>query len=102
MSKLLDNVGADTVGDAFSFKSLGPRALIVRGDDFGGGTVTIEAAAASDATSRWAVIDDGTFTANGTKQINIVIPGMLLRAVLNGATAPVNVLAEVVDIAEEE
>ncbi len=90
---LLDNVNADTTSDTFTFNQ--PSAiLVVRADDYDSGTVTLEVASTSD--NRFTVLDDATFTADGTKKIDLTIPGLEYRAVLSGSTSPVNVKVEMI------
>ena len=90
---LLDNVNADTISDEEPFLG-GSRVIIVRGDDFGGGTVDIEVRSNND--SRFLAIEDASFTADGNKIVDCTIPGLTFRAVLSGATSPVNVFAELI------
>ncbi len=90
---LLDNVDADTTSDEFKPRG-GPALLIVRGDDFGGGTVTFEIASVNDALNRFTLLTGGSFTANGNLSIDRLPIGSRVRAVLAGATNPDNVYVE--------
>lgn len=95
---LLNNVSTNTVGLAKS-KRGGPGVVIVRGDDYGGGTVNIEMASVNDINSsggvpRWAVLTDGAFTTNGQVKIDYLAVGTLIRAVLTGSTSPDDIYVE--------
>lgn len=95
---LLNNVSTDTTSAAVA-KRGGPGVVIVRGDDFGSGTVNIEMASVNDTDSsggvpRWAVLTDGAFTANGQVKIDYLAVGTLIRAVLTGSGSPDDVYVE--------
>ena len=92
MTILLNNVNVDTVGEIFTFSG-GSKVLFIRADNFGGGTLTIEAADPSDPSERFATLDGGAFTLNGTKIIESTVPGMKFRAVLAGSSGASNVFA---------
>ncbi len=96
MPILLDNVSVDTVSANFSGRG-GSHIVIIRGDDFGGGTVDIQIASVNDnvAGPRFAVIEDASFTANGSFKLDYLPSGYLIRAELSGSTSPVNVFVEV-------
>jgi len=94
MTILLDNVGADTVGDTFPFKG-GPAIIFVRADNYDGGTVSVEIASQNDTAVRFDVLTDGAFIIDGTVKIDYLANGSLLRAVLTGATSPENVFVDV-------
>ncbi|MCK5602314.1 hypothetical protein KAR91_10605 [Candidatus Pacearchaeota archaeon] len=98
---LLNNVSEDTNGSEISFPG-GFGVLIVRGDSFGGGTVTIEGRSVNDPGARWGTLrDDGTtsvlaeYTDSTTAEIAALVVGLEIRATLTGATAPSNVYVEV-------
>jgi len=93
MTKLLDNVNADETSDPVKFGG-GSKVIVVRGDDFGGGTVNIEQRSSSDSGERFATIS--SFISNGTKILASVTPGLITRAVLTGATSPSNVFVELI------
>lgn len=90
---LLNNVNVDTTSDPAEFGG-GSKVIVVRGDDFGGGTVTIEVRSNND--SRFLVIEDASFTADGNKILDSTVSGLTFRAVLSGATSPSNVFVELV------
>ena len=93
MTKLLDNVNVNTTSDPVEFTG-GSKVAVVRGDDFGGGTVNIEQKSTSDPSERFATV--ASFTSNGTKILESMKSGMSTRADLTGATNPVNVFVELV------
>ncbi len=95
MTVLLNNVNTDTESNPESFDG-GQRAIVVRGDNFGGGDVSIQARSKSDPSSRFAEIDDGNFTTDGTKLLLESKKNLEFRAVLANSTNPVNVFAEIV------
>jgi len=93
MTVLLDNVNADTTSSEIEFQG-GSRVIVVRGDDFGGGTVAIEVKSNND--SRFLAVEDASFTADGDKILDSTVPGLTFRAVLSGSTSPSNVFAELI------
>ena len=98
MTVLLSNVSVDTTS-APEAKRGGPGIVIVRGGNFGGGTVNIEIASANDTESsggvpRWAVLTDGAFTADGQVKIDYLAVGTQLRADLTGSSGADDVYVE--------
>ena len=91
MTILLPNVDVDTEGPEVQFNG-GKRVLVVRGDNFGGGEVEIEVASPGDL--RFSPLDDGVFTANGTKTIDFTPVGLIFRASLKNSSGASNVFAE--------
>ena len=96
MTILLDNVDVDTAPST-TFSGTGGSAIaFVRGDDFGGGTVTLSVKPPGDSGNRFEPLDSGTFTAGGQINIEYLPSGTKLKAALAGSTNPVNVFVEVV------
>jgi hypothetical protein len=91
MVVLLDNVSVDTIGPQH-FGSGGNFVAIVRGDNFGGGSVTLEMS--PNSADSFVIIDDGTFTANGQKTITSLPIGTKIRAQLSGSSGASNVRVE--------
>ena len=100
---LLNNVNADVttpVEEYFEGQG-GPCIAIVRGDAYGGGSVIVQHASKNDVNSaqgtdlRWVNLPNGSFTADGTVQIDYVPRGSFLRAVLNGSSGADNVYVEI-------
>lgn len=91
---LLNNVSADATSDAY--ESQGGEAVVnVRASSYGGGTVNIQAASPNQGTPDYVTLDEGSFTADGTKGILFLPRGMLIRAVLTGSTSPSNVFVDI-------
>lgn len=88
----LNNVNTNTTSDPHSFNG-GQKTIVVRGDDFGGGTVDIEERSTSDPSSRYSSI--AGFDSDGSKSLLVAFANMEYRAVLSGATSPSNVFAEI-------
>lgn len=96
MTILLNNVNADTTSS--TFRSAGGAAIaIIRGDDFTGVTVAIQAASASDpnSTTRWMTLMNGSFTGEATFNMTYLPAGLLLRATVSGANAGDNIFVEI-------
>lgn len=96
MTILLNNVSANTESDVFVSKG-GPGLLIVRGDNYGTGTVTFEINSTNDSITppRFTLFTGASFTADGNLAIPHLPVGTQFRAVLAGATgAEDNVYAE--------
>jgi len=92
---LLNNVDADVVSEVFTSDG-GPAVVIVRGDDFDGGTVVLEVASNSDVGNRFDPLANGSFVADGQVKINYLPIGLELRAELTGAGGSAsNIFAEV-------
>ena len=90
MTILLNDVDEDTVGEIIQFNG-GPGVLFVRGDDFGGGQVIVEAATVEDKLQRFSTLPNATFTSDTTKTLDYLTHSIEVRASLVGATNPVNV-----------
>lgn len=97
-TKLLDAVDANTNGDGFPATG-GSKTLAVWGDDFGSGTVTVEASPDGGTTWIGLTITGSplALTAKGVRFIERLGQGMQVRATLTGATAPSNVSAMLFD-----
>lgn len=93
MTVLLDNVNTNTTSSEVEFGG-GSRVIVVRGDDFGGGTVDIEVRSNND--SRFLAVEDASFTADGDKILDSTVPGLTFRARFFDATSPVNVFVELI------
>ncbi len=94
MPILLNNVSVDTTSD--TFESLGGVAIVnVRGDNYGGGSVLIEAATVNDSATRFVTLPNGTFTADGTVKLDYLPQGALIRARLDSSTTPTNVFVDI-------
>lgn len=94
MAILLDNVNVDTDGTPVTFRG-GPGVIFVRGDNFGNGTITIEIATSDDPTTRFGVLEDGTFTGEATVKIDYLANGSQLKAVFTGSGGASNVFVSV-------
>lgn len=94
MAILLNQVNVNTNGDAVTFDG-GFGIAVVRADDFGGGTVSIEARSVNDTGNRWEVLPSGAFTTDDTKKIEGLVLGLEIRATLTSATSPSNVFVEI-------
>ena len=81
---LLDNVDANVVSDEFKSAG-GPAVIVIRGDNFDGGTVTLEMASISDAGNRFDLLDNGSFTADGQVKLDYLPVGSKIRSELAGA-----------------
>ncbi len=94
---LLDDVDVDTTSLEFTFNQ-SSAILVVRADNFGSGTVVLEAATATDSGIglRFTVFNDGTFTSNGTKKVDLTIPGLIYRARLFNSSGASNVKLEMI------
>lgn len=91
---LLNNVNADTT--SAYYESTGGTVIInVRGDDFGGGSVAIQATSSNDPLSRPVVLTDGVLTAGATMKIDYVPPGLRVRAAFTGSTGASNVYVDI-------
>jgi hypothetical protein len=95
MTVLLNNVDVDTDSVVLTSQG-GPLYLNVRGDDYGGGTVTVEVRSMNDPDARWNAVLNATFTADFSGPRGNVPPGVQLRATLTGSTGASNVFAEVI------
>ncbi len=91
--KLLDNVDVDTTSSEVRFGG-GSKVLIVRADNFGGGTVTLEGKSSNDSANRFASIQE--FTEDGTVKIQSTGPSFVFRAVLSGSSGASNVYVELI------
>ena len=96
MTKLLDNVSVDTVGDPQQGEG-GSKQISVWADDFGGGSVTIEIS--PDNGHTWNILiylgNPAIFTSNIDFFLFKFAQGVLLRAVLAGSSGAVNVNADI-------
>jgi len=90
---ILNNINSDETSQTFSFQG-GSAVLVVRADDFGGGTVTLETRSKNDTEGRFKEIS--SFTSDGTEKIFSTITGLDFRVVLSGATSPSNVFVETI------
>lgn len=92
---LLNNVSADVISDELELGG-GPAVLIVRGDEFDGGSVLFQVASNSDSENRFKTLDNGIFTDAGNKKIDYLPGGLKIRAELSGAGGSAsNVFAEI-------
>lgn len=94
MTVLLSNVDVDTTSVEFTSRG-GPALIIVRGVDFGGGTVNIELASVVDVLNRFALFPGGAFTANGSLKLDYLPIGTRIRADFTGSTAADDVFVEI-------
>lgn len=94
MTTLLNNVNADTTSAVFLFNG-GSGTLFIRGDDFGGGTVALEVATTDDSFDRFIPLPNGVFTEGTTKTLDYLSHSTQFRAVLSGATDPVNIFVSI-------
>lgn len=97
MTILLNNVSVDTTSDTFESKG-GTGVAIIRGDNYGGGTVTIEMASKSDPNApvfRFSTLPDGSVTADDTVKLDYMPVGTLIRAVLTGSSGANDVFVEI-------
>jgi len=94
MAILLDNVSVDTISETFKVRG-SSHVAVIRGDDFGGGTVSVEVASPNDSIGRFSALVDGSFTESGQYKIDYLPSGSLIRAQLIGSTSPVNVFVDI-------
>lgn len=91
---LLNNVDVDTTSEYY--ESTGGTIIInVRGDDFGGGSVAIEATSRNDPLSRPIVLTDGLLTTGATMKVDYVPPGLRIRAAFSASTGASNVFVDI-------
>ena len=94
---LFNNIVVDATSD--SFKSSGGKFIVnVRGDDFTGVTINIQVASPNDPSTpnRFATLENGSFTDNGTRTMDFIPAGMLVRAISSGVGAGDNIFCEVI------
>jgi len=94
----LDNPTDNGAGLPLPLGRSGPVVFVVQGEDFSGGTVTLEVSLNSgDGAGVWVPLTyNGTpyqTNINACYVIDFLAQGMSLRAYLQGATAPVDVYA---------
>ena len=95
---LFNNINSDETSEIFTFQG-GSALVIVRADDFGGGTVTLETRSKNDTGGRFEEI--ASFTGDSTEKIFSIVPGLDFRVVLAGSTSPSNVFVETVGSSSE-
>lgn len=92
---LLNNVNGDFDGVGVGADG-GAKTVIIRADDFGGGTVTLQG---SDDNVTFITLTIGgavaTFTANAIRVIDHMGQGSFIRATLTGSTSPSNVRVKI-------
>lgn len=92
---LLNGVNIDTDGIPVDGDG-GNKVFAVWANDFGGGTVTLEAS--PDGGTTWITLTYGgnpaTFTGNTIRLIDRIGQGMKIRATLTGSTGASNVNAD--------
>lgn len=95
---LLDAVDTNTDGAGFDTDGA-TKTLVVWGDDFGGGTVTVQGS--PDKGTTWITLtitgSPVAFTANAIRFLERLGQGLQVRATLTGATSPSNVSAALCD-----
>lgn len=94
MTVLLNEVNVDTTSDEFRSRG-GPALVVIRGDNYGAGTVNIELATDADPQIRFALFPGGAFTANGSLDLNFLPVGTRVRADFTGSTGANDVFVEI-------
>jgi len=94
MTILLNQVNVDTVSSEVFIGTGAPAVVFIRGDNYGGGTVTLSTAPPSDIFARFSSLNNGVFTENGDVQIDYLPVGTKLIATLAGSTGASNVFVE--------
>ena len=94
MTVLLNEVDVDTTSDEFRSRG-GPALVVIRGDNYGGGTVNIELATDADSQSRFALFPGGAFTANGSLELGFLPVGTRLQADFTGSSGANDVFVEI-------
>lgn len=90
---LLNNVSVDTDSETFSLIG-GFNTIVIRGDNYGGGTINIQARSKSDPNLRWGNLPNGEFTEDATVIARGLEPNLELRASFSGSTGASNVFVE--------
>lgn len=96
MTILFDNISVDAISTAQFEGSGGSAIAFVRGDNFGGGTVTLSIKAPGDSLNRFEPLNNGTFTTDGEVNIEYLPSGTKVKAQFAGSTGASNVFVEVV------
>ncbi len=94
MTILLNEVDVDTTSSEFKSRG-GPALAVIRGDNFGSGTVNIELATDADLQSRFDLFPGGAFTANGSLKLDYLPVGTRIRADFTGSTGANDVFVEI-------
>ncbi len=97
MTVLFDNVdvAAGVASDEGRFKGA-QKIATIRADDFGGGTLVLQALSVNDGTAgRWDNLADGAFTTNAQVRINFGSINLSFRAQLIGGSGATNVFVEI-------
>lgn len=95
MTVLLNNVNANVTSNPDPTDG-GKRVIVVRADNFGGGTVEIQGKSNNDPNARFLLIPGASFTSGDTKILDGAKSGMTYRAVLSGSSGASNVFVELV------
>lgn len=91
---LFNQIVADDTSDNFESKG-GVAEIIVRADDYGGGTITIQIASRNDPDERFDPLTNGVFTANASVKLDYLPVGILIRAVLADSSSAEAVFVEI-------
>lgn len=94
MTVLLDEVDVDTTSSEFKSRG-GPALVVIRGDNYGGGTVNIELATESDPQNRFDLFPGGAFTGNGSVKLDYLPIGTRIRANFTSSTGANDVFVEI-------
>lgn len=95
MTVLLNEVDVDTTSSEFKSRG-GPALAVIRGDNYGGGTVNIELATEADPQGRFDLFPGGAFTANGSFKLDYLPIGTIIRADFAGSTGANDVFVEII------
>ncbi len=91
---LLDNVSVDTTSGPYVSKG-GKAVAIIRGDNYGGGEVLIQAASASDPGERYSTLVNGTLSGDAMVLLDYIPVGVFIRALLSESSGASNVFVEI-------
>lgn len=94
MTILLNEVDVDTTSSEFRSRG-GPALAVIRGDNYGTGTVNIELATDADPQSRFALHPGGAFTANGSVKLDFLPVGTRIRADFTGSSGANDIFVEI-------
>lgn len=93
MAVLLNNVSSDSSGIVKN--TGGMKVCLIRGDNFGGGSVELSIAAPSDPSERFHILSGGIFISDDEVRVDFLPNGVTLKAELKGSTGASNVFVEV-------
>lgn len=100
VNNLLDNVSADTDGEAMPIQDKGYKNLYIQAEDFGGGTVSLEWTLTPEDDTSWTVANDPSgnplSVTGNSMYTSLSLYGAYYRATLSGSTDASNVCVRLV------